>query len=145
MLESLNVVFQRDLDKLKQEIISYSNEGDLWITKGDISNSAGNLALHICGNLQHFIGKGLGKSGYERNREYEFNAENVPRKEIIDQIEKTKEIVKTTFDVLSTNVLTKTYPIELRPEKFTTEYFLLHLAGHLNYHLGQINYHRRLI
>ena len=145
MLDSLNSLFQRDLDKLEKEISSYVNEADLWVVKREISNSAGNLALHICGNLQHFIGKGLGKSSYERNREFEFNANNVSREDIISQIELSKDAINTTFSLLSSADLKKTYPIELRPEKFTTEYFLLHLAGHLNYHLGQVNYHRRLI
>ncbi len=37
------------------------------------------------------------------------------------------------------------YPILVFDHKTSTEYLLVHLTGHLNYHLGQINYHRRLI
>jgi len=145
MTASLTSLFLRDLNKLKQEIESYQNETNLWKTETNISNSAGNLTLHIVGNLSHFVGAVLGNSGYVRNRELEFSLKDVPRMELIQQIEKTIETVTITLERLSDEDLQKPYPLEPLGYGMTTEYFLIHLFGHLSYHLGQINYHRRLL
>ena len=145
--QSLSELFERDLNKLKEEINLYKNESHIWDVKGEIKNSAGNLTLHLLGNLNHFIGAILGNSGYVRNRDEEFSDTHVPRTEIIGDIDKTIGIVKSTLSRVSDEQLKKDYPIKVLKNKETmrTEFFLIHLSGHLNYHLGQINYHRRLI
>ncbi len=145
--ESLTELFERDLNKLKEEINLYSDESKMWILKGEIKNSAGNLALHLLGNLNHFIGAVLGNNGYVRKRNAEFSDKNVPRTEIISNIDKTIGVIKSTLSKISDEDLKKDYPLKVLKDKVTmkTEFFLIHLMGHLNYHLGQINYHRRLI
>ena len=145
--QSLSELFERDLNKLKEEINLYKDENRIWDVKGDIKNSAGNLTLHLLGNLNHFIGAILGNSGYVRNRDEEFSDNHVPRTEIIGNIDKTIGIIKSTLLKVSDQQLKKDYPIKVLKNKETmrTEFFLIHLSGHLNYHLGQINYHRRLI
>ena len=145
--QSLSELFERDLNKLKEEINLYKDESYIWDVKGEIKNSAGNLTLHLLGNLNHFIGAILGNSGYVRNREEEFSDTHVPRTEIIGDIDKAIGIVKSTLSRVSDELLKKDYPIKVLKNKETmrTEFFLIHLSGHLNYHLGQINYHRRLI
>lgn len=145
MIETLIKFFLRDLEKLKTEISSYKDEKNLWKISGDIKNYAGNLCLHICGNLQHFIGSVLGNSDYIRNRDAEFSRKNVPLQELVNEIELTAKIVEKTLKELKEEELTKTFPINVFGYEMTTEYFLVHLVGHLNYHLGQINYHRRLM
>jgi uncharacterized damage-inducible protein DinB len=145
LINSLDKVIQRDLEKLQAEISSYPNEESIWLLKGDIKNTAGNLCLHLCGNLQHFIGKILGGSDYVRDRDREFAVKNVPTKNLLAEIENTKKAVALALTKLDPSVLEKDYPIQVFNEPMTTNYFLLHLAGHLNYHLGQINYHRRLL
>lgn len=145
MLDSINSLFQRDLDKLEKEISSYVNEADLWVVKGEILNSAGNLALHICGNLQHFIGATLGGNGYLRNREHEFNATAIPINDLIKEIDVTKKVINQVLTSFKQDDLIKDFPIEVFGHPMTTEYFVLHLLAHLNYHLGQVNYHRRLV
>lgn len=145
MTESVKSLFTRDLNQLKKEIESYQNEEAIWKIDKDILNSAGNLSLHLVGNINHFIGAILGNSGYVRNRELEFSLKNIPKTELILQIEKTIEVVHSSLDQLSEEDLKKEYPIEALGYPMTTEYFLIHLFGHLNYHLGQINYHRRLL
>ena len=117
----------------------------MWKIKGEISNSAGNLSLHLVGNLQHFIGKELGGMNYKRLRELEFSVKNVSRETLISQIENTKEIINKTLDGLDEMQLQAQYPILVFENKTSTEFFLLHLASHLSYHLGQVNYHRRLV
>jgi len=143
--ESLQSLYTRDLNKLKLEIESYQNEESIWKTDKSISNSAGNLCLHLVGNLNHFIGAQLGNSGYIRNRELEFSLKNVPRAKLIEKVEDTLKAVTSTLDTLSSEDLKKDYPLEALGYTMTTEYFLIHLFGHLSYHLGQINYHRRLL
>ncbi len=145
MTESVKSLFTRDLNQLKKEIESYQNEEAIWKIDKDILNSAGNLSLHLVGNINHFIGSILGNSGYLRNRELEFSLKNIPKTELILQIEKTIEVVHSSLDQLSEEDLKKEYPIQALGYPMTTEYFLIHLFGHLNYHLGQINYHRRLL
>lgn len=143
--ESLKSLYTRDLSKLKTEIESYQNEEALWKIDKEISNSAGNLCLHLVGNLKHFFGAILGNSGYIRNRDEEFLLKNIPKSELIIQVEETLNAVISTLSQLSEEDLEKEYPIEPLGYKMTTEYFLIHLFGHLSYHLGQINYHRRLL
>lgn len=145
IIESLQSLYQRDLQKLKTEIEAYQHEDSMWKIDKSIANSAGNLCLHLVGNLNHFVGATLGNSGYVRNRELEFSLKNIPRTELIEKVEGTLDIVIKTLGQLSANDLEKEYPLEALGYKMTTEYFLIHLFGHLSYHLGQINYHRRLL
>lgn len=143
--ESIKSLFTRDLNKLKAEIESYQDEETIWKIDKNILNSAGNLTLHLVGNINHFIGAILGNSGYVRNRELEFSLKDVPRAELIEKVERTLEVVASTLDTLTSEDMEKEYPLEALGYKMTTEYFLIHLFGHLSYHLGQINYHRRLL
>lgn len=143
--ESLLEIFERDLNKLKDEINLYRDENSLWIVKKEISNSAGNLCLHLIGNLNHFIGATLGNTGYVRNRENEFAAKNILRKDLISEIEKTIEVVFNTLNKLSAEDFEKDFPVQKHDKIVKTDFMLLHLLTHFNYHLGQINYHRRLI
>lgn len=145
MTESLATIIERDLIKLSKEVSAYQNYSTLWTVEQSISNSGGNLALHICGNLQYFIGAVLGNSGYIRERDQEFARENVPIADLLKVIESTIEVVKSTLQQLGANVLESKYPINVFKKEMTTEFFLLHLITHLSYHLGQINYHRRLL
>ena len=145
MIQILSQLFLRDLEKLKTEITSFKDEKKIWEVSGDIKNSAGNLCLHLCGNLQHFIGSVLGNSGYVRNRDAEFTKKDISIRELVAEIELTAKIVEKTLKELKKEELTKTFPINVFGYEMTSGYFLVHLAGHLNYHLGQINYHRRLL
>lgn len=138
-------VYERDLEKVKAEILLYKSEQAMWIIREEINNSAGNLCLHLIGNLNHFIGAILGKTGYIRTREVEFSSKNIPRSEMIAALDKTNEIVKNTLLSLTDKDLAGNYPIEKHDKIVTMPHMLLHLLTHLNYHLGQINYHRRLL
>ncbi|MPS74783.1 MAG: DinB family protein [Chryseobacterium sp.] len=145
MIESLKSLYNRDLNKLKFEIESYKSEKTIWETDKNISNSAGNLCLHLMGNLNTYIGAELGKTGYIRHRDLEFSLKDIPKTELIEKVESTIEVVDSVLNKLSGEDLGKDYPTEALGYKMTTGYFLMHLLSHLNYHLGQINYHRRLL
>lgn len=138
-------IFERDLRKLIVEINLYSDENNLWLLKKGISNSAGNLCLHLLGNLNHFIGATLGKTGYVRHREDEFSLKNIPRQDLIMNIENCITIVTGTLKNLPDEVLDNDFPLQIFDRKVNTVFMLVHLTAHLSYHLGQINYHRRLL
>lgn len=144
IIEILKPLYRRDLEKLRQEIGLYRDESLMWKVDGDVTNSAGNLCQHLIGNLNHFIGAQLGKSGYVRQRELEFSTQETSREELFTQIAATIEVVANTLDRLTDSDLAADYPLVVFKEKMTTGWFLIHLATHLSYHLGQINYHRRI-
>jgi uncharacterized damage-inducible protein DinB len=144
-IRSIQSILERDLQKLENEIKAYPDDKSVWLIRGKIKNSAGTLVLHLCGNLQHYIGKQLGASSYIRNRDLEFSERNTPRNQLILEINKTKESVSTALDNLQDAILDMDYPEQVFGHAMSTRYFLIHLVGHFNYHLGQINYHRRLL
>ena len=144
LLKSIAKLYDRDLRKLESEIAAFETEDSLWVIGGEIKNPAGNLALHLCGNLRYYIGTVLGNSGYVRDREYEFAARHVQKSELLDAIRDAKDQVLRTLPTLTSQTLNGEYPVQVFDYKMTTLYFLVHLHGHLNYHLGQINYVRRL-
>jgi len=145
LIQTLQSLFQRDLTKLKQEIAAYSDESSIWIIEKNIANSAGNLCLHLVGNLNTYIGAEFANTGYIRNRDLEFSLKNVPQAELLKKIDDTILVVEKGLAALKEADLDKEYPLLVFKEKTSTGYFLVHLAAHLGYHLGQINYHRRLL
>ncbi len=138
-------LFERDTERLKLEIGAYSTEENLWKVDHNITNSAGNLCLHLVGNMSHFVGKEIGGFDYKRDREFEFAGKNVPKSELIELIEKLQDVVTASLEGLEEIMLERDYPLEVFGAKMTHSYFLIHLYGHFSYHLGQINYHRRLL
>lgn len=138
-------IFNRDIQKVIDEISKYENEDDLWILPSGINNSAGTLALHVAGNLQHFIGAEMGDSGYERNREEEFDARDLSQNEILSELNKAKLVVNQTLSNMEPEYINENFPSKFQERIITNQYMLIYLSGHLNYHLGQINYHRRLL
>ena len=145
VIETLQKIFKRDLEKLKQEIASYRDESNLWKVDKSIANSSGNLCLHLVGNLNAYIGAEIGKTGYVRNRDLEFSQKNIPLVQLVKMIEDTIVVVEDGLSKLNENDLEREYPLLVFKEKTSTGYFLIHLAVHLGYHLGQVNYHRRLL
>lgn len=142
---NIAIFFERDLNKLIEEIKLYKNENDIWKIREGVINSAGNLSLHLIGNLNHFIGKTLGNTDYARNRENEFSLKNIPREKLISSINSVKEVIKNTLPKLSDEDLKKEFPIKINNEALSTENMLIYLLAHLNYHLGQVNYLRRML
>ncbi len=144
-LSSISNIMLRDLDTLEREIALYPTTDSIWVVKGEIKNSAGNLTLHLCGNLQHYIGAVLGKTGYVRDRPKEFSLKGISAKDLVLEIIRTKEAIKSTLPKIDPTSLEKEYPEKVFADSMTTQYFLIHLSAHLGYHLGQVNYHRRLV
>ena len=145
LIETLKKLYLRDLEKLKMEISLYKTEEKIWHIEKQILNSAGNLCLHLVGNLNTYIGKELGNTGYVRNRDLEFSQKDVPKAELVKKVEDTMLVIEKTMSQLKEDQLKEEYPVLVFREKTSTEYMLIHLATHLGYHLGQVNYHRRLL
>ncbi|HKO75641.1 MAG TPA: DUF1572 family protein [Flavobacterium sp.] len=145
MIETLRTLFNRDLNKLKLEIALYQNESKIWYVDKNISNSAGNLCLHLIGNLNTYIGAQIGKTNYIRNRELEFSQKDIQQTELITKIDATIIVVNNSLNQLTDDNLKEEYPLLVFETKTSTEFLLIHLTTHLAYHLGQINYHRRLL
>jgi hypothetical protein len=144
LTESLIPIFERDMVKLENEIAAYETDEKLWTVRGEIKNSGGNLALHLIGNLNHFIGSILGETGYVRNRDAEFDTKTGTREEIVAMIRETIPVVSSALGKLTAESMVKDFPVQKHDETRRVDFMLLHLYGHFSYHLGQINYHRRL-
>ncbi len=145
MINSFKEVYLKNLNALLNEITLFSNEDDIWKTATDITNSAGNLALHLIGNLNYFVGTYLGNTEYVRDRDREFADKNIPKQNLINDLNATIDMVETTLSSMNDEDLKKSYPTDKFGEGKTMGYVLTYLLAHLNYHLGQINYHRRLL
>ena len=135
----------RDLLAVRREVGAYPDEAEIWRVPAGVSNSAGTLVLHVAGNLQAFVGGVLGDTGYVRDRDGEFARRDVAREELLGEIDRALEAVEATLEGMSDDRLEEIYPLELAGMRVTVGDFLVHLAVHLGFHLGQIDYHRRLI
>ena len=143
--EQLVTVITRELRALARELQAYPDDAAVWRTFPGVANSAGTLALHLAGNVQHYIGAKLGGTGYQRDRPAEFARRDVPRKELLQEIERAIAAVETTLPRLSEGQLAADFPEAVGGRTIRTDEFLLHVATHLGWHLGQVDYHRRLV
>jgi len=141
----LLILLRRDLRCLAREVALFPDDLTLWHTVPGIANSAGNLALHVAGNLQHFVGAVLGGSGYVRQREQEFAQRKGTRAEVAAALEAALAEVERTLAVLEPAALGAAFPVSVAGVQPPTGRFLLHLAAHLAFHLGQVGYLRRAL
>lgn len=142
---SLLGVFTRDINAAIRELQAYPDDAAVWTPHASIPNTAGTLALHLAGNLRHFIGAVLGKDGYVRDRDAEFSRRGVARAELIAGLEAARATLQRTLPTLTEAQLAATYPLPIAKVHVETGDFLLHLATHFTYHLGQMDYHRRAV
>lgn len=141
----LRLLLVRELEAFGRELSLFPNDELVWATLPGISNSAGTLALHVCGNLQHFVGGILGATGYVRDRDAEFSQRGVSRTALAREISQTIHVVESVLPRLSSRDLTLEYPEAVGGVRFTTGLFLLHLSTHIAHHLGQAGYLRRAL
>jgi hypothetical protein len=142
--QDLKFLYARELDNLHKEISDYTDENKIWTVKGDIKNTAGNLCLHLLGNLNHFIGTQIGNTGFIRNRDEEFAAKNISKEKLLKEIEDTKAMIEKVLGNTDEAAMQKEFPADFLGKR-STEFYLNYFFGHFMYHLGQINYHRRLV
>jgi hypothetical protein len=144
LVSAIGTMMLRELVALRQEVEAYPTDESLWQVVPGITNPGGTLVLHLTGNLQHFIGAVLGGSGYRRNREAEFSTRGLSRAELVGLVEQTTASLTHTFGGLTEAVLAQRYPEPVASVRVSTGDFLVHLEGHKAYHLGQLDYHRRM-
>lgn len=141
----LQALYERELNAVIKEINLFKNDENIWKTVPGISNSAGNLTLHLIGNLNHFIGATLTNTGYVRNRELEFSSRNISRENLIKDLQSTINLLNTSLPSINEEQLNADFPLQLNNTTYSTNQILHHLLSHLSYHLGQINYLRRFL
>ncbi len=140
----LAALCERDIARLIQELKAFPDTASVWTTAPGVTNAAGTLALHLEGNLREYVGRQLGQIAFKRDRALEFSARGVERQEIIARLEAVKAQIPPVVAALSAAQLDAIYPENVLGKPITTRQFLVHLAGHLNYHLGQVDYLRRI-
>jgi hypothetical protein len=145
LTSAIGSILSRDLDALRREVEAYPEGDGLWRTLPGVANSGGTLALHLAGNLQHYLGAHLAGTGYVRDRPAEFARRDVPRADLLREIEAARAAVTTALARLSPAQLTAEYPEAIAGAKVTTGEYLVHLTTHFTYHLGQLDYHRRMV
>jgi Protein of unknown function (DUF1572) len=145
LTSALLTLFERELAAVRREVDAYACDDQLWQSVPGMSNVGGTLVLHLAGNLQHFLGTRLGQTGYVRNREAEFSRRNVARPELIAEIDAAGEAIKAGFAALTDAQLVDDYPEIIADRTVTIGQYLMHLSTHLAFHLGQIDYHRRVV
>ncbi len=143
--DQLSHIVRRELTSLRGQIEAYPTEEMIWELPPGITNSAGTLTLHLVGNLRHYIGAMLGKSGYVRNRPAEFADRDVPRDELLRLINQAMEDTQTAFSTLADAQLDDQYPIPIGGVHMNIRDWMFQTLSHLAYHLGQIDYHRRIL
>ena len=141
----LSRLLARELATLRDELLAYPDERAIWAMPPGVPNSAGNLSLHMTGNLRWFIGAQLGNTGYVRDRDAEFSRRDVPRTELIEQIVAAADEVTRTLATVELTAFDTPFPLEVGGLQLLTGRFLMHLEGHFAYHLGQVDYHRRIV
>jgi hypothetical protein len=139
----VQALFIRDLETLKLEIAAFPDDAAPWVVRPGVTNTAGTLALHCAGNVQHFIGARLAGTGYVRQRDAEFSRRDVSRAEIIQELDKAIAAVRS-LDGKTDADLPRIFPDQFGGKQVNIESILFFLHGHLTYHLGQIDYYRRL-
>jgi hypothetical protein len=144
MKKRVSEFYVKNLLLLKDELDGFINEQEIWKTLPGVNNSAGNLTLHLLGNLNHFIGNVIGKSNFQRDRDKEFSNKNISREKLISEINETIKTIETALNNINNDDLEKDYPLDIFGNN-SILFYLIHFNGHFNYHLGQINYIKRII
>ena len=138
-------IMQRELRAVRRTVEAYPTDASLWEHPAGLPNAGGTLVLHICGNLQHFLGAVIGKTGYKRDRDAEFAMRNVSRDVLLTEIDATSRAVERGLTTITDNHMAELYPDQVANRTVSNGDFIVHLAVHLGYHLGQLDYHRRVV
>jgi hypothetical protein len=145
LIAIVQAIVLRELAAVQRSVEAYPSDETLWILPTGLPNAGGTLVLHLAGNLQHYFGAILGGSAYQRDRPAEFSRRHVPRAELLAEIAAARVAVQRTMPLITPEVLAAPYPERIGGHVLTTDLFLVHLASHLAYHLGQLDYHRRVV
>jgi uncharacterized damage-inducible protein DinB len=133
-------VFLRDdyLPKLLHCVEKMSDE-DLWWRPNEVSNSAGNLILHLCGNMRQWIVSSIGRVEFNRDRNAEFAARGpVPKAHLVAGLKEAIGEVDAVLAALKSERLLDRFKVQ--KYEVSTLQAVYHVVEHFGYHLGQILY-----
>jgi hypothetical protein len=137
-------IFTRDLTRLAQELKAFPGTDAVWRTFPGITNAAGTLTLHLEGNLMEFVARQLGGVAYVQDRPAEFSTRGVALADLIARAERLVETIPPIVARVRAESLSSVYPDSAMGQGMSVGQFLIHLLAHLSYHLGQIDYLRRM-
>jgi len=142
---TVQTILLRELAAVRRSVEAYPDDASLWRLPAGLPNAGGTLVLHIAGNLRHYVGRMLGGVPYERDREAEFARRDVARDALLAEIDAAHDAVEQSLATVSDDAIRAVFPERISGRAFATDDLLLHLASHLAYHLGQLDYHRRAV
>jgi uncharacterized damage-inducible protein DinB len=145
LIRILQTLLLRELAAVRRSVEAYPDDASIWVQPAGLPNAAGTLVLHLAGNLRSYIGTVLGGGSYQRDRPAEFSRRDVPRAELLAELDATAGEIARTMPMLTDAMLSQPYPQQIGGHVLRTDVFLTHIATHLAYHLGQIDYHRRVV
>ena len=145
LTSDLATIISRDLRSFEQELELFADDASIWQTMPGVTNSAGNLALHLSGNLQHFVGATIGQTGYVRNRPVEFGTNSGTRADVIAELQKAGAVVRAVLPTITDAQLEGRFPGQMGPVELPMRIALVQLAAHVAFHLGQAGYLRRML
>lgn len=135
----------REIESVRRSVEAYPDDASLWTPMPGVTNTGGTLVLHIAGNLRHFLGNVLGGVPYTRDRDSEFSDRTATRAKLVELMEQTRAAIAAAIPKLSDEILAQPFPLPIAGRTVSTADFIVHLASHLAYHLGQLDYHRRFV
>jgi hypothetical protein len=145
VVSNIRIIALRDLHDVRREVVAYPDDASLWRTAPGITNPGGTLALHLAGNLRHYIGVVLGCSSYVRDRNAEFSQRGLTREQVLSRLDEAIAEVDDALRHLTDEQLSEPFPERVGDMSLLTGQFLIHCLAHMGYHLGQLDYHRRMV
>ena len=145
ILDDVRALLVRDIEGMQREISMFPDDPSLWETRPGIANPAGSLALHLAGNIRHFIGLMLGGIPYARDRDGEFTRRGLSRLEVTSELVAALAVVHDVLPRLTADQIDAQWPEMPAPVPVTTRRFLVHLCTHAAFHVGQAGYIRRIV
>jgi uncharacterized damage-inducible protein DinB len=124
------------LPRIERCLAMLSNR-QIWWRPNESSNSAGNLALHLAGNVRQWIVAGLGGAADARQRYLEFSERGpVPRDRLVRTLRSAVLDACAVIRRLTPAELEARYTIQKLP--VTGLNALLHVVEHFAFHSGQV-------
>ncbi|UCC89168.1 MAG: DinB family protein [Anaerolineales bacterium] len=133
----------REIERYAQsliELIDPLSQDQLWSRNGGIPNSIGTLTRHLTGNLNHYLGAGILRNGYVRERDREFTETSLPKATIVSDLRAAVEVAKEAVDAIGEREVTQPYTAPSGEEYESLAYHIVRVATHFALHCGQADY-----
>ncbi len=136
-------VIEESLSRINQ-CLNALTEDEIWHRENQNTNSAGNLVLHLCGNIRQYIVSGVGGAADIRVRHVEFDTSRKESKSaLINILNQTLSESNTVVQSLSPDKFGDS--VTIQGFNHTRLSAIIHVIEHLSYHTGQITYYTKYI